>query len=103
MKAYSGENIRNVALVGHGHAGKTSLASAMLFTSGATPRLGRVDDGSATTDYDDEEIARKMSISTGLAVVEWGNTKINILTPPASACSSTRPRRLFPWSTQRSS
>ncbi len=82
MKAYSGENIRNVALVGHGHAGKTSLASAMLFTSGATPRLGRVDDGSATTDYDDEEISRKMSISTGLAVVEWGKTKINILDTP---------------------
>ena len=82
MKAYSGENIRNVALVGHGHAGKTSLASAMLFTSGATPRLGRVDDGSATTDYDDEEVARKMSISTGLAVVEWGKTKINILDTP---------------------
>jgi elongation factor G len=82
LKAYSGENIRNVALLGHGHAGKTSLASAMLFTSGATPRLGRVDDGSATTDYDDEEIARKMSISTGLAVVEWGNTKINILDTP---------------------
>jgi len=69
-------------LVGHGHAGKTSLASAMLFTSGATPRLGRVDDGSATTDYDDEEIARKMSVSTGLAVVEWGKTKINILDTP---------------------
>ncbi len=82
MKAYSGENIRNVALVGHGHAGKTSLASAMLFTAGATPRLGRVDDGSATTDYDDEEIARKMSVSTGLAVVEWGKTKINILDTP---------------------
>ncbi len=54
----------------------------MLFTSGATPRLGRVDDGSATTDYDDEEVARKMSISTGLAVVEWGKTKINILDTP---------------------
>ena len=82
MKVYSGENIRNVALVGHGHAGKTSLASAMLFTSGATQRLGRVDDGSAITDYDDEEISRKMSISTGLAVVEWGTTKINILDTP---------------------
>ena len=69
-------------MVGHGHAGKTSLVSAMLFTSGATQRLGRVDDGSATTDYDDEEIARKMSISTGCAVVEWGNTKINILDTP---------------------
>ena len=69
-------------MVGHGHAGKTSLASAMLFTSGATQRLGRVDDGSATTDYDDEEISRKMSISTGLAVLEWGKTKINILDTP---------------------
>jgi len=69
-------------MVGHGHAGKTSLVSAMLYTSGATQRLGRVDDGSATTDYDDEEVARKMSISTGCAVVEWGNTKINILDTP---------------------
>jgi elongation factor G len=69
-------------MVGHGHAGKTSLVSAMLFTSGATQRLGRVDDGSATTDYDDEEIARQMSISTGVAVVEWGGTKINILDTP---------------------
>jgi elongation factor G len=69
-------------MVGHGHAGKTSLVSAMLYTSGATQRLGRVDDGSATTDYDDEEIARQMSISTGCAVVEWGGTKINILDTP---------------------
>jgi elongation factor G len=69
-------------LVGHGHAGKTSLVSAMLYTSGATQRLGRVDDGSATTDYDDEETSRQMSISTGAAVVEWGGTKINILDTP---------------------
>src|SRR6516165_1003653 len=54
----------------------------MLFTSGATQRLGRVDDGSATTDYDDEEILRHMSISTGAAIVEWGGTKINILDTP---------------------
>jgi len=82
LKVYSGENIRNVALVGHGHAGKTSLVSAMLFTAGGTPRLGRVDDGSATTDYDEEEISRKMSIATGAAVVEWGKTKINLLDTP---------------------
>ena len=69
-------------MVGHGHAGKTSLVSAMLFTSGATQRLGRVDDGSTTTDHDDEEIARQMSISTGCAVVEWGGTKINIFDTP---------------------
>src|SRR5271170_6471917 len=54
----------------------------MLYTAGATQRLGRVDDGSATTDYDDEEIARKMSISAGLACVEWGKTKINIVDTP---------------------
>jgi len=82
VKVYSGANIRNVALVGHGHAGKTSLVSAMLYTSGATQRPGRVDDGSATTDYDDEEISRQMSISTGAAVLEWGGTKINILDTP---------------------
>ena len=82
MKVYEGANIRNVAVVGHGHAGKSSLVSAMLYTSGATPRLGRVDDGSATTDWDDEEIARKMSISAGLAYVEWGKTKINIVDTP---------------------
>ncbi|HEX3322587.1 MAG TPA: elongation factor G [Terriglobales bacterium] len=82
MKVYEGANIRNLALVGHGHAGKTSLVSAMLYTAGATQRLGRVDDGTAATDYDDEEIARKMSISTGLAFAEWGKTKINVLDTP---------------------
>ena len=82
MKVYSGENIRNVAIIGHGHAGKTTLVSAMLYTAGATPRLGRVDDGSATTDYDEEEIARKMSIAASAAVVEWGKSKINILDTP---------------------
>jgi elongation factor G len=82
VKVYTGENVRNVALVGHGHAGKTSLVSAMLFTAGATQRLGRVDDGSATTDYDDEEISRKMSIATSLAYAEWGQTKINLLDTP---------------------
>src|ERR1700733_10285515 len=82
MKIYTGENIRNVAIVGHGHAGKTSLLSAMLYTAGATPRLGRVDDGSATTDYDEEEIARKMSIAASAAYVEWGKTKINFIDTP---------------------
>jgi elongation factor G len=82
VKVYSGENIRNVAIVGHGHAGKTSLVSAMLYTAGASPRLGRVDDGSATTDFEEEEIARKMSISMAVACVEWDKTKINILDTP---------------------
>ena len=82
MKVYTGENIRNVAIVGHGHAGKTTLLSAMLYTAGATQRLGRVDDGSATTDYDEEEIARKMSIAASAAHVEWGKTKINVIDTP---------------------
>jgi elongation factor G len=82
VKVYEGANVRNVAVVGHGHAGKTSLISAMLYTAGATPRLGRVDDGTATTDYDEEEIARKMSIASALAWVEWNNTKINFVDTP---------------------
>jgi len=82
VKVYEGANLRNLALIGHGHAGKTSLVSAMLFTAGATPRFGHVDDGTATTDYDEEEIARKMSVSTGLASVEWGKTKLNLLDTP---------------------
>jgi elongation factor G len=87
VKVYEAKNLRNLALVGHGHAGKTTLVSAMLYTAGAAPRLGRVDDGSAPTDYDEEEIARKMSISTGLAFVEWGKSetskfKINLLDTP---------------------
>jgi elongation factor G len=82
VKVYEGANVRNVAIVGHGHAGKTSLVSAMLYTAGATQRPGRVDDGSSTTDYDDEEIARKMSISASLAYAEWGQTKINFIDTP---------------------
>ena len=82
MKVYESANIRNVALMGHGKAGKTSLAAAMLFTGGATSRLGRVDDGSSTTDYDEEEIARQMSISSSLAYLEWGKTKINLVDTP---------------------
>ena len=82
MKVYEGANIRNVAVIGHGHAGKTSLVSAMLYAADANPRMGRVDDGTATTDHDEEEIARKMSISASLAHVEWGKTKINIVDTP---------------------
>ncbi len=82
MKVYEGANIRNIALMGHGKAGKTSLVSAMLYTAGATQRLGRVDDGSAVTDYDDEEIARQMSISAAMAYAEWGKTKLNLLDTP---------------------
>src|SRR3954470_12057113 len=82
MKVYQGTDIRNVAVVGHAHSGKTSLVSALLFTSGATPRMGRVDEGTTVTDYDEEEVARQMTVSTGVAHVEWGGKKINLLDTP---------------------
>jgi elongation factor G len=82
VKVYEGANVRNVALVGHGDAGKTSLVAGMLYTAGSTQRLGRVDDGSTVTDFDEEEVARSMSISTSLAYAEWGKTKVNFLDTP---------------------
>ncbi len=82
MNVYEGKNIRNVGIVGHGGSGKTSLVSAMLFDSGATNRLGRVDDGNAPTDYDEDEIERKITISGKLAFCEWNKNKINILDTP---------------------
>src|SRR5438477_6076909 len=85
MKSYAPDKIRNVGLFGHGGAGKTSLAEALLFHTGAVNRLGRVDDGSATTDYDPDEIKRKMSVSTALAPVEWQDAKINLLDAPGYA------------------
>ncbi|HEX7286250.1 MAG TPA: elongation factor G [Candidatus Angelobacter sp.] len=82
MKVYEGKDIRNLVVIGHSHSGKTSLVSAMLYTGGATPKLGRVDDGSTATDYDDEEISRQMTISTGIAPAEWRGCKINLLDTP---------------------
>ena len=82
MKVYEGKDIRNLVVVGHSHSGKTSLVSAMLYTGGSTPKLGRVDDGSTVTDYDEEAVARQMTINTGLASLEWRNTKINLLDTP---------------------
>ena len=64
MNVYDSQAIRNIALVGHGGTGKTSLVSSALFITGATNRLGSVDDGNAPTDYDEEEVERKMTIST---------------------------------------
>ena len=82
MKTYESANLRNVAVVGHSHSGKTSLISALLYTAGSTPRLGRVDDGSATTSWDDEEIARQMSISATPAYCEWEKCKVNLIDTP---------------------
>ena len=66
LRTYEGSDIKNVALAGHGHCGKTSLVAALLYTTGATNRLTRVDDGNTITDHDEEEIERKFTISTAL-------------------------------------
>ncbi len=85
MQSYSTDHIRNVVLLSHCGAGKTSLSEAMLFTSGAIPRLGRVDDGSSTSDFDPDEIKRKISINLSVLPCEWGGNKINILDAPGYA------------------
>ena len=82
MKTYPINAIRNVALVGHGGTGKSSLAEAMLYASGVTSRMGRVDDGTCTSDFDPDEISRKMSINAAVLPCEWKNTKINLIDTP---------------------
>ena len=88
MKAYGTSFIRNVGIAGHGDTGKTQLVSSLLFTAGMTNRLGKVAEGTTVTDWDEEEIARKISINTGLAYAEWApagqseKTKINFLDTP---------------------
>lgn len=82
MKNYSVDKIRNIGLFSHGGAGKTTLAEAMLFTSGVTDRMGKTTDGTSFMDYDAEEIKRQMSISTSMAPIEWKGHKINLLDTP---------------------
>jgi elongation factor G len=82
MKAYSGNEIRNVAVVGHAHSGKTTLVSALLHAAKMTPKLGRVDDGSATTAYDEEEVARRTTMLNALAFAEWNGVKVNFVDTP---------------------
>ncbi|AQS59131.1 elongation factor G [Desulforamulus ferrireducens] len=82
MKNYQSNQLRNVAVVAHGGSGKTSLVEAMLFNTGILSRMGRVEDGTTTSDYHPEETARKMTIHTSLVPVEWNNTKINLLDTP---------------------
>ncbi|MCL5047141.1 MAG: elongation factor G [Actinobacteria bacterium] len=82
MKKYPIDKLRNLGLVSHGGAGKTSLAEALLYNAGMIDRLGRVDDGTSTMDYDPEEIKRKISISTSIAPCEWKDHKVNIVDTP---------------------
>jgi elongation factor G len=82
VKVYESKDIRNVGVVGHGDSGKTTLTAGLLFAAGATNRLLRVDEGNTITDFDEEEVQRKISISTALAAFEWKKTKINLLDTP---------------------
>ncbi len=82
MKDYPPELIRNIALVGHGSCGKTSLTAAFLFVSGVTPRLTKVDKGNTVTDYEPEEIDRKISINTAPCFLEWKGCRLNLLDTP---------------------
>jgi elongation factor G len=82
MKEYATDAIRNVALVGHGSAGKTTLVEAFLHFTGATTRLGKIEDGTTVSDFEDEEIRRKISLSAAVVPVEFQDCKINLLDTP---------------------
>ena len=82
MKVYRSEEIRNIALVGHGGAGKTSLTEAILFNAGAINRMGKVDDGNTASDFTPEEVKRKITISTGVMACEYRGCKLNLLDTP---------------------
>jgi len=93
MKAFNTENIRNLAVIGHGDAGKTQLVSSLLYVAGATPRWGKVDEGSTMTDYEEDSIERKVSLNNNFAHLEYKDTKINLIDTPGYAAfvSHARP------------
>jgi translation elongation factor 2 (EF-2/EF-G) len=82
LKSYSTDRIRNVSLLGHSSNGKTTLTEALLFQAGVTTRQGKVTEGNTMSDFDKQEIARKVSIATSVIPVEWNNIKINVLDTP---------------------
>ena len=82
MEVFTTDRIRNVVLLGHGGAGKTSLVEAMAYLSGMTTRMGKISDGNTISDFDKEEIKRQFSIHTSVVPVIWDNTKINFLDTP---------------------
>jgi elongation factor G len=82
MKSYPTNQIRNLAVIGHGHAGKTQLVSSLLHLSGTTPRWGKVDEGTTVTDHDEDAIARKITLNNQLAHCEWREHKVNLIDTP---------------------
>src|SRR5258708_29086594 len=92
MKSYPTEAIRNLAVIGHGDAGKTQLIASLLFLAGATPRWGKVDDGTTVTDYEDDSVARKITLNSALAHLEHHDTKINFIDTPGYAAFVTHAR-----------
>ena len=82
MNIYTTDKIRNVAILGHGGCGKTSLTEAMAYLAGLTSRMGKVTDGNTVSDYGKEEIKRQISISTSMVALEWNDVKINLLDTP---------------------
>src|SRR6266853_1450380 len=93
MKVYATDAIRNLAVIGHGDAGKTQLVSSLLYVAGATSRWGKVDEGTTTTDHEEDSIARKITLNLGLAHAEHKDTKINFIDTPGYAAfvSHARP------------
>src|SRR5215471_5699645 len=93
MKVYDTEHIRNLAVIGHGDAGKTQLISSLLYVAGATPRWGKVDEGTTVTDHDEDSIARKITLNTALAHLDHKDTKVNLIDTPGYAAfvSHARP------------
>ena len=85
MNSIKSEDLRNVAVIGHGQSGKTSLVSAFLFNSGMVNRLGKVEQGNSVTDYEEEEIEKKISIQASLAYAIQGDNKTNIIDTPGYA------------------
>src|ERR1035437_3919174 len=82
MNNYLGRDVRNVAVVSHAHSGKTTLIAALLHAAKMTPTQGRVDDGSAVTAYDEEEVARGVTMQNAVAFAEWQGVKINLVDTP---------------------
>ncbi len=91
-RVYATEAMRNLAVIGHGDAGKTQLISSLLYVTGATPRWGKVDEGTTVTDYDEDSIARKITLNIGLAHLDHRDTKINFIDTPGYAAFVTHAR-----------